>query len=493
MLATRLSEGQQMQKGSEPDGALSRLEDMLGALVESGRRGARFHRAAASLECILRTSIERRSALAFRAWSARVSEGAVNSELIYERGILIDSFSRARRRSEQARVLVTRKAQSLSLLACACQGRLAARQALHLWARWAVQLDREYFTQAAVRQINASRAHSLALATMAFLLQREVHALTMAFSEWRVALALSAQAHERQTALLSVHESVLADLRLRALCVFSCAASLRLSQLARRMSTWRRNAALAAPASALAARARALVKCLATSAASEARADEARLLRALARWGRLLRARLASELCEVERRAEQHLRVAVGATARRHRPGSLEQPARQRALSLRAAGSPDERALAATSPQHVCTPRLTRHGSRELLCSVSSSPPPPPPPTPSAAARPGLPDDVRAELAARSARNRPVGATPPQPAVAVRLYTAREEARNHEPSVAELQQVLVRVLRERDALQHMLVGRSPRSSFSPLATSIGGSEALAAALRDVHATRGSSL
>ncbi|KAJ1637624.1 hypothetical protein T492DRAFT_951122 [Pavlovales sp. CCMP2436] len=229
------------------DGVVAQLELMLGAAVASGHQQARFHRAVGSLAGILLSARERRTARAFHYWAARQSEGAVNAELIFERGVLVESFSRARFRSEHVRDATTLQARLLALRVCACSGRLAARRALELWMCWASSLDSS--AQAALKQ--ASRFGELARAIVVLLSHRDVLSLASAIVGWREAgnslrEAARNSADERNEELeelqwLTARENALAEMRLRSLCVFSVATSLRLTQLGRRLGTWRRN------------------------------------------------------------------------------------------------------------------------------------------------------------------------------------------------------------------------------------------------------------
>ncbi|KAG8468869.1 hypothetical protein KFE25_007387 [Diacronema lutheri] len=428
------------------EGVLSRLEDMLTAMRESGRREARFLRAVASLESILRTARERRSARAFRVWSARASEGAVNGELIFERGVLIDSFTRARLKGERASAATLHAARALALRACACQGRLSARAALRAWTRWALLSERDYFMQAAVRQIGASRAHSLALASSAFLVGHNSLALSAALCSWRRAVDLLGRVREQQQRVLSVHESVLAELRLRALRVLSCADALRTAHLARRLSRWRSAASAIGAAEIAIAQARhhvqaarrvcALVGCLAAREAT----NETRLLRALGQWGRTVRSRLAASLADERRAAQRHVRVALAASAR-WRAAAAECPARVADTAAAPRAAAMDGAAAADAPEPCAPVELHRPHAHNCSCARS----------PSAAA--SL-DNGAASGAA--------------------LDLSRAE-RKPQPSVG--------TPHESDALQ-LLLGVGARSARSPSA--IGGSEALGAALREGH-------
>lgn len=454
----------------DPNGLLTRMEVMLSAAVESRRREARLHRAVASLEAILRSASERRSALAFRAWSARVSEAEVNADLIKERGILIESFTRGRLRMDSA----LREAQ-----AEAAQRKRSAQLASE-------QLRR------------ALRAASLAFAASACLSHRSQHALAATLSRWRASVALLGRAREEERARLWAHEGALAELRLKALCVLTCAPGLRSAELHGRLGEWRSNArAMAASAVLRAERARALSRCLANHAAAGGHADEARLLRSLARWGRFLRARLSDALAGARREGEQHLRVALGATARRRR---AEQPQPQ------SQPSPAPSEVGAASPQGQPAPALERGRPQEPLrlspsatgsaaraggsFAATTQPSALPSPSLSVPPRPELPEHVRAQLAVLATSGRPALPQRRQPpGLLVRRFLSERVAPavcSAEPSVAELQQLLVRMVRERDALEQLVAGGSPLSSCSPApgtVTPIGGSEALGAALR----------
>jgi hypothetical protein len=463
---------------------LSQLEDMLSAAIESGRHESHFHRAVGLLEAILHMATDRRCALAFRYWSARVSEGAVNAELIYERVVLIDSFTRAKRKAERATARTIEAARALAVRACACRGRIAAQRALETWSRAALLSSIDSFARDSARQMSDTRTTWLALALSSFVSRAIAHAQLGALAEWAVAVQLLRRKQEQQLHMYTARESVIAEMRLAALALVSCAAELQRGPLSNSLAHWRRVArdlavgASGAPRDDLAnRRAAALGACLAARAA----AQQLALQQSVSAWRLAVRAHshresLRGAKASADGAAQQHLRVALAARARSKQ---LESELR---TALAAAGVP----ASAPSPA-AWSCESPRSASLSTATPFSAQSPP----------------DAQMARAAASACESGSGAgmSPSHQTVSVELCVSllagtggdtdwaagggsgRAAGTAADLKVEEARRRLAKAMRERDALQQLLAAPRGSASASPRSPSIGGSEALGAALR----------
>jgi hypothetical protein len=416
--------------------ALAHVEDMLAAAVQSSRGEARFWRAAGALGAIVHTARERRQALAFRHWSARVSEGAVNAELIYERAVLVACFERKRDETEAATGRLLAAVRAAALRACVSHSRLDIVRALTDWARAADGL----------RAAAAARAHALARAAAACARWLERRAVGGALGAWAGAVRLLAQREAGERARLSARECVVVELRLRALCVLSSAGASHRARLANALGAWSAGsravgAAEAATAALLAAtaRSRALRACVEAAVAARAAADGAAVASALARWSRqALRGEACAAVAAAKLLSRQHVRVALAARAR----GDSLQVELERAAA----------ALAASEA-----------AKRDELVGGAAAPPAASAPTQQAAPR------AATAVAARACAGAPASEGGDD-----RLARAEAE-------LGRLGARLESALRESDSA-HSQLEAVLKGALRPCSPSIGGSEALGQAL-----------
>lgn len=299
----------------EEDNLVERYETMMAALVEASRREASLRAAAAILGHAVQSAADRLISRAFRYWSARVSEAAVNAELIFERRVLVDSFMRTRQKAEHSRAETLAAARALALRACACSGRLEARRALRLWAAATLRETVAYFSQAAARQMHAARANSLAFGATAVLTLAASYRQLAALGAWREAVLLLRGERSHRRHVVTAREAVLSELRLRALASVACASDARATRLARAFAAWHGALVDVADAATHARLAR-LASCFASADAAGARMADMRVGRALARW-RFGALALGSQQLAAEKLAvRHHARVAVAARAR---------------------------------------------------------------------------------------------------------------------------------------------------------------------------------